>query len=244
MKAYGLTDTGKIRNQNEDSIFFTTESVGTLPNVFIVSDGMGGHLAGEVASQKSIKYFCEFVRAKAYATGELLDFIVSAAVYANEKVFEMSMRDPSLRGMGTTFSVCVVSGTKLYIAHIGDSRVYFVSGSRIIQLTNDHSYVSELVRAGRLSEADARNHPRKNELTRVLGADAAAEVDGIVYELESDGFLLLCSDGLSNMLTDDEIHKIIGKTDSVEIKIRCLISAANDYGGYDNISDVLADLRR
>ena len=244
MNAYGLTDIGKVRTQNQDSIFFSVEPVGMLPNVLIVSDGMGGHKAGEVASQKSIEFFRSFVQAKSYVPDELLDFLVSAVNYANEKVYEMSLQDSSLYGMGATFSACVVYGTKIYIAHIGDSRVYFADHGRITQLTNDHSFVNELVRAGQITEAAARNHPRKNELLRVLGVEAHGKIDGIVYEADNDGFLLLCTDGLTNMLTDDEILSIIQGTDSLKMKTRCLISAANKNGGHDNISAVLADLRR
>jgi protein phosphatase len=204
---------------------------------------MGGHRAGEVASQKAIKFFCEYVCSRNSAPDELLDFLVSAVDYANDKVYDMSLRDHSLYGMGATFSVCAVSGGKLYIAHIGDSRVYLAADGRISQLTNDHSFVNELVRAGRLTEAAARSHPRKNELTRALGVEADEHIDGIVYEANS-GFLLLCSDGLTNMLTDGEILRIIKKEDTLEMKVRGLITAANENGGKDNISAILADLRR
>ena len=244
MNIFGLTDTGRIRSQNQDSIFFSSVPIGTLPNVLLVSDGMGGHRAGEVASQKAIKFFCDFIRSKTCIPGELLDFLVSAASYANEKVYEMSLLDHSLYGMGATFSACVVSGRRLYIAHIGDSRVYVTAGGFISQLTNDHSFVNELVKAGQLTEAAARNHPRKNELTRVLGVEAFGNIDGIVYDADNGGFLLVCSDGLTNMLTDDEILRIIEGTGSLEMKTRCLISAANNSGGLDNISAILADLRR
>jgi len=246
LKAYGLTDTGRARSKriNEDTIFFSSDPIGTLPNALIVSDGMGGHRAGEVASRKAVEFFCEYARSKTCGPDELLDFLVSAVGYANEKVYEMSMGDLSLYGMGATFSACAVSGSKLYIAHIGDSRAYLVSGGRINQLTNDHSYVNELVRAGRLSGKDARNHPRKNELTRVLGVEPGAKIDGIVYDADNGGFLLLCTDGLTNMLTDEEILSIVEGTGSLESKIRCLINAANDNGGLDNISAVGADLRR
>ena len=244
MNAYGLTDRGMERFQNEDSIFFSSEPVGSLPNTFIVSDGMGGHRAGEVASQKAIKNFCAFVRDKICAPDDLLDFLISAVSYANEKVYEMSLHDPSLYGMGATFSACVVSGARIYIAHIGDSRVYLISGGRISQITNDHSYVNEMVRAGQLTADEARKHPRKNELTRALGVEPVCDIDGLVYESDGGDYLLLSTDGLTNMLTDDEILSIIEGTGTLETKTRCLITAANNKGGLDNISAVLADLRR
>ena len=233
-----------MRSHNEDTVFFSSDPLGSLPNALIVSDGMGGHRAGEVASQKAVKFFCEYIRSKTCNADELLDFLVSAVGYANDKVYEMSMREHSLYGMGTTFSACVVSGAKLYIAHIGDSRVYLASDGQMNQLTIDHSYVNELVRAGRITEDDARNHPRKNELTRVLGVEPGAKIDGIVYDAENSEFLLLCTDGLTNMLTDDEIMTEIERAGSLEAKTRGLISAANDNGGLDNISVILADLRR
>jgi protein phosphatase len=232
-----------MRAQNEDSIFFSCEPVGSLPNALIVSDGMGGHRAGEVASRMAIKFFCDFVRTQKSAPGELLDFLVSAVDYANEKIYGMSLREPSLYGMGATFSVCAVSGAKLYIAHIGDSRVYLSAGGHLSQLTNDHSFVNELVRAGQLTEAAARSHPRKNELTRALGVEAEGHIDGRVCEADG-GILLLCSDGLTNMLTDEKIYSIVEGTGTLEMKARCLIAAANDNGGHDNISAILADLRR
>ena len=244
MNAFGLTVTGKARSQNQDSIFYSNNPIGSLPNALLVSDGMGGHRAGEVASNEAVKFFCEFIRTKKSAPGELLDFLVSAVSYANEKVYEMSMHNHSLYGMGATFSACVVLGKKLYIAHIGDSRVYLASAGRICQLTNDHSFVSELVRAGQLTEAAARNHPRKNELTRVLGVEPFSNIDGIVYDADNGDFLLVCSDGLTNMLTDDEILQIIEGAGSLEMKTRMLISAANNNGGLDNISAILADIRR
>jgi len=244
MNVYGLTDTGRVRAQNEDTIFFSSAPVGTLPNALIVSDGMGGHRAGEVASQKAIKFFCDYVRSKVCMSGELLDFLVSAVGYANDKVYEMSMRDCSLYGMGATFSACVISDAKIYIAHIGDSRIYLYSCGQFNQLTIDHSYVNELVRAGQISERTARNHPRKNELTRVLGVEPGAKIDGVVNDAGNGDLLLLCTDGLTNMLTDNEILFIIEGTGSLESKTRCLITAANDKGGLDNISAVLADLGR
>jgi protein phosphatase len=137
----------------------------------------------------------------------------------------------------------VVSGSKAYIAHVGDSRVYMVSAGRIEQLTIDHSYVNELVRAGQITEQIARNHPRKNELTRVLGVEPRAKIDGIVMDASGD-YLLVCSDGLTNMLTDEEILGIVDGAGSLEAKTRNLIDAANNNGGLDNISAVLADLRR
>ena len=231
------------RSKNEDMIFYSPEPIGPLPNALIVSDGMGGHRAGEVASQKAVRFFCDYARSKTCSPDELLDFLISAVGYANEKVYEMSMREHSLYGMGATFSACVVSGAKLYIAHIGDSRVYLVSDGRISQLTIDHSYVNELVRAGRITENDARNHPRKNELTRVLGVEPGAKIDGIVYDAD-DGVVVLCTDGLTNMLTDDEILMYIEERGSLETRTRRLIAAANENGGLDNISVILADLRR
>jgi len=246
LKVYGLTDTGRMRTnkQNEDTIFYTADPIGALPNVLVVSDGMGGHKAGEVASRNAVEFFCGYVRSKARAPEETLDLLVSAVGYANEQVYQMSMGDRALYGMGATFSACVADGGKLYIAHVGDSRVYMTAGGALSQITIDHSYVNELVRAGIITEKAARSHPRKNELTRVLGFEPGVKIDGFVTDAAGAGYLLLCSDGLTNMLTNEEIFAIINGAGSVEEKTRRLIGAANDCGGRDNISAILADLRR
>jgi protein phosphatase len=244
MYAFGITDVGKVRSQNEDSIFYTQDQYGSLPNLFIVSDGMGGHRAGEVASSKAVEYFCSYAQSRHCTPDEILDFLISAVAYANEQVYEISLSDPVLYGMGATFSVCVVLGMRVFLAHIGDSRVYFASANGLVQLTTDHSYVNELVRAGQITEADARVHPRKNMLTRALGVSYREVIDGLVYDIEDDGMILLCSDGLTNMLTDSEIHSIILMPVGLEQKARHLISAANENGGQDNISVILADVRR
>ncbi|MDR1914470.1 MAG: Stp1/IreP family PP2C-type Ser/Thr phosphatase [Clostridiales bacterium] len=240
----GITDTGKKRNNNEDSYFVSPDAIGTLPNLLIVSDGMGGHNAGEIASKKAIEFFLEFIRRETVSDNNILDFIVSAVKYANENVYKAAQNDQSLSGMGATFSSCVVSDNKLYIAHIGDSRVYFVTRSEIKQITDDHSYVAELVKAKIITEIQAQVHPRKNLLTRVLGVDPAENVDGIVFEIEEDGIVLICSDGLTNMLSDNTILVTLCEERDLGYKARKLVDSANKNGGFDNISVVLADVRR
>jgi protein phosphatase len=243
MLTAGLTDIGKVRSQNQDSIFVSQEKTGPLPNLFIVADGMGGHNAGDVASQLAISSFCEYVQEN---TSELpaegyLDFLITAAAEANRTVYRKAMGDFSLRGMGTTFTACTSSGGKCWVAHVGDSRAYLISGGAISQLTADHTYVNEMVKAGQLTPSQAREHPKRNILTQVLGVDAEMKADGYVCDVNAGSLVLLCSDGLTNMLGDDEIREICSESKPVGEKAKALIDSANARGGSDNISAVLID---
>lgn len=226
---------------NEDTIYISGEPLGSLPNLCIVADGMGGHNGGEVASARSVSYFCSYVAEKACQDGDILDFLTAAASYANGSVYELSKTDASLFGMGTTFTACVTGDDKIYIVHIGDSRLYSLSGHQLKQQTNDHSYVNEMVRSGKLSAEQARVHPNRNMLTRVLGVDARVQIDGLVLGKEDLQMLLLCSDGLTNMLTDEDITEILIREIQPEQKTGLLIDMANERGGHDNISVVLID---
>jgi len=237
MQVTGLTDIGKTRSVNQDSLFFTADPIGTLPNLFIVADGMGGHNGGEIASQKAVDAFCSYVRKTRKPASNPLDTMITAAQKANKKVYDASLVDPSLFGMGTTLTACIIFEGKCAIVHIGDSRAYLITPNHVSQLTIDHSYVNEMVKAGQLTPAEAREHPKRNVLTRVLGVDLTMVVDGYVRELEEDSYILLCSDGLTNMLTDSEIRDIVlGEHGD---KAQALIDAANENGGMDNISVIL-----
>ncbi|MDR1542518.1 MAG: Stp1/IreP family PP2C-type Ser/Thr phosphatase [Clostridiales bacterium] len=244
MNAFGVTDIGVTRLHNEDSIFVCVKPIGCLPNLFIVSDGMGGHNAGEVASSKAIEFFCEYVSQGGRTQGKVLEVIVEGVRYANKKVYDLSRQDYTLRGMGATFTACVTTGGKLNIAHIGDSRVYFAANGRLSQLTEDHSYVNELVKMGEITEEEAQHHPQKNILTRALGVEDDEAVDGLAYDANEDGVALLCSDGLTNMLSNIQILQILSEPGSLEDRGRKLIQMANNYGGLDNISAILVDVKR
>jgi protein phosphatase len=244
MFAAGRTHIGKVRSQNQDSIFLTTKPIGPLPNLFIVADGMGGHNGGEVASGEGVDYFCEYLRQQppcdAINAG-YLDLLFAAADAANGYVFGKSQCDPALDGMGTTFTSCVVYDGKCEIVHIGDSRLYMITKKRIAQLTTDHTYVNEMVKAGQLTKSQAREHPKRNVLTRVLGVGAKMAADGSVRALEPDCVLLLCSDGLTNMLSDETLHAAALSPFTAEDRVDAMINQANDNGGSDNISLILID---
>jgi protein phosphatase len=242
MLSTGITDKGRVRTQNQDTVFCSQTAVGPLPNLFIVADGMGGHNAGDVASQVAVETFTGFIRKADSGTG-YLDLLVDAAVAANEAVYDMSVQESQYSGMGTTFSACVIADGKCEIIHIGDSRIYMITRNAITQLTNDHSYVNEMVRAGKLTPEQASHHPKRNILTRVMGTSLSKEFDGNPYILEDDCAVLLCSDGLTNMLDDGLLFTIINRDETVNQRARALVEEANNRGGIDNISVVLIDTK-
>ena len=218
MRSDGRTDIGKKRAQNQDSIFFCDEPVGPLPNLYIVADGMGGHKAGDVASRTAIE----------------------AIVYANDKIYRMARENEDLKGMGTTLVAAVCEEDALYVANIGDSRLYFIDND-IRQVTLDHSLVEELIRSGQLDRNKGRNHPEKNIITRALGISDKVMIDFFELDMKENDRILLCSDGLTNMIEDDEIKEIVMEdSGDITAAVEKLIDRANYYGGKDNISVVVA----
>jgi protein phosphatase len=239
MKSTGLSCIGKVRNQNQDSIFFSADPVGSLPNLFIVADGMGGHNAGDVASKQAVEKFLEYIRTNPAEAPDFLDLAVSAAVHANACISEQARQNPGLSGMGTTFSACFLIDKNIKIVHVGDSRVYAVLPGNITILTQDHSFVHEMVKAGQITPEEARTHPKRNILLRVMGGHDNFEADAYSRGMEDGCVILLCSDGLYDMLTDDEIMGIVNSGETLEEKAQRLIDAANAAGGKDNISVIL-----
>ena len=244
MTAEGRTDIGKVRSQNQDAFFISSDPIGPLPNLFVVADGMGGHNAGDIASSYALECFCNHVKSvEALSENEsALDVLVAAASSANKLVLERARSDNSLEGMGTTLTACVAEEKKCLFVHIGDSRAYYVTGKGISQITSDHTYVYEMIKAGQLTPELARTHPKRNVLTRVLGIDSRMQADGYVKETEQGGYVLLCSDGLTSMLSDKAIQTIVLSKASLEKKVSTLINRANEKGGTDNISIVLVKL--
>ena len=228
LKTFSITDIGRKRKVNQDYIYTSEKPVGNLPNVFIVADGMGGHNAGDYASKVTVETM-------------LAEMIFRKAIEeANDVIRKRASEDEKLEGMGTTVVVASCMGRFLQVANVGDSRLYVV-GSKIRQITRDHSYVEEMVRIGELDRADARNHPDKNIITRAVGAEDKVEPDFFTVELQEGEIVLMCSDGLTNMLEDEEIRMIIsGARDLVE-KAESLVEAANANGGRDNISVILIE---
>lgn len=244
MGAVGRCDLGKVRVNNEDSIYIS-ENPNTDFEYYIVADGMGGHNGGDVASRASIKYFNEYIETNLPQRNleDILDIFVEAVSFCNKKIFDIAEEDASLKGMGTTFTAAAVHEGRLFCVHIGDSRLYIFDKNGLKQLTKDHSFVMEMVRMGKITLDEARNHPKKNMITKAVGIEETMPADTIVCFLEEDSIILLCSDGLANMVTDNEIEKILKKKSNLASKADMLVKLANKNGGYDNISVILADRR-
>ena len=236
MKSSGKTDTGNKRNNNQDSIFFSDQPIGPLPNLYIVADGMGGHKAGDQASKMAIDITVDFV--KNSTLENTIAVLKRAMIYANNEIYKAASKDPELTGMGTTMVVAVAQEGKLYVANVGDSRLYVVN-SEIKQITMDHSLVEELIRKGELERKRGRNHPEKNIITKAMGSKEEVIPDFFEIDINSEDKYLLCSDGLSNMVEDDEIRDIVVDNYKLEDIAQALVDRANYYGGSDNISVVV-----
>ncbi len=239
MTGVGKTHIGKIRKCNEDTIFVCNTNIGSLPDLYIVADGMGGHRSGDVASRNAVEHFCRFA-GSLEGEYEILDVLVDSAKYANRKVYQMSLESDEYTNMGTTFLAAVLCDGKVYIAHIGDCRLYIIRNGSIRQITSDHTYVMELVKSGMISREEAAVHPERNIITRALGVDGDISVDGLFESVLSDDIIIICSDGLYEMIDDNKILEIAAdKNLNLECKADKLIEAANINGGKDNISVVL-----
>ena len=237
LKTFSITDIGRKRKVNQDYIYTSEEPVGNLPNVFIVADGMGGHNAGDYASKVTVETMLAEMQSSFEKNPTLI--FRRAIEEANEVIRRRAGEDKKLEGMGTTV-VASCMGRFLQVANVGDSRLYVVN-REIRQITRDHSLVEEMIRMGGLDRADARNHPDKNIITRAVGAEDHVEPDFFTVELREGDTVLMCSDGLTNMLEDEEIRMIIsGARDLVE-KAERLVEAANANGGRDNISVILIE---
>lgn len=238
MISYGKTDIGMVRSMNQDSIFFSDKDVGNLPNLYIVADGMGGHQAGDYASAHAVSWFVEYVKNCPYVNP--ITILKTGIAKVNDMLLEKASEHRELKGMGTTFVVAVATGEKVYVANIGDSRLY-VMGEEARQITLDHSLVEELIRTGQLDRRRVRFHPEKNIITRALGTGNEAVPDFFEIQLEKDERLLLCTDGLTNMIEDDEIRDIVMQKQFLDRICDQLIERANYYGGKDNIGVVVVE---
>lgn len=238
MKACCYTDVGRKRTTNQDFVFASEEPVGSLPNLLIVADGMGGHQAGDMASRYAVEVILDHI--KKNKEKNPIRILRTAIEAANEKVLEKAGSDERLRGMGTTVVAATAVDEYLYVANVGDSRLYLIR-EHIRQITKDHSLVEEMVRIGELNREQARSHPDKNIITRAIGARKGVAVDFFDFRLEKGDIILLCSDGLSNMLEDAEIERIVKKGKELPKTAMDLIQRANENGGKDNIAVVLAE---
>ncbi len=238
IKTFSMTDTGKRRNINQDYIFTSEKPMGNLPNLFLVADGMGGHKAGDYASRYAVETICEVAEKSCEKDPEII--LRNAIESANTHIFEKAKEDINYEGMGTTIVAATCLGNCLQIANVGDSRLYII-GDTIRQITEDHSLVEEMVRMGAMNRADAKHHEKKNIITRAIGAGATIEIDMFTVELNEKDTVLMCSDGLTNMLEDEEIRMILQKQRDIVEKVEALVKEANKRGGVDNISVVLIE---
>jgi len=258
------TDTGCVREHNEDSLDFISPDNLASPDKYpihamaVVADGMGGMAAGEVASDITVSTVVGKMQGwvDAWASREsgnetglgemhnsdddlLLTQLVQSVVEANRNVMDEGDKDPEKKGMGTTCTVAAVSGLKLYIAHVGDSRAYLLREGRLRQLTVDHSLVQEMVDKRVINAEEAWNHPRRNIITRSIGSNPNLEVDTYTKDMVAGDQILLCSDGLNTMIKDPEIERIMNTKTDIQDKCHGLIRAANDAGGKDNTTVII-----
>lgn len=228
------------RKLNQDYVFTSEVSMGSLPNLFIVADGMGGHKAGEFASKSAVETIVNEVTLSAERSP--VKVLRSAIQRANERIRQKAAADEDYHGMGTTLVVSTFDGKEMCVANVGDSRLYLISDG-IKQITTDHSLVEEMIRIGGLDRTKARTHPDKNIITRAIGVAQVVDVDFFeLNDLRPGDVILMCSDGLSNMIDDEGIEKIIKEGNSLEEKASRLIATANQNGGRDNIAVILIEV--
>ncbi len=240
MKSICKSVVGMCRKNNEDSVFCGENGFSDL---FIVADGMGGCNGGEVASSQAIEAFLDSLRDNNdfISDENVLDALVSALQHSNEVVYRKSCEVPELAGMGTTIDAVVIRNGKLIGVHVGDSRIYILRNGSLKRITDDHSFVMELVRMGKLTEAEAEVHPGRNIITRALGTRDTIEIDTVIKDVQPKDIILLCTDGLTTMIDDKRIEEILCEDRSIEEKVDILVNEANNAGGYDNITIILVE---
>lgn len=240
MKTFSITDRGLLRNSNQDCVFCEENQIGRFPNLFLVADGMGGHQAGDLASRICVNEVSAQIAMTETRTP--VSAFEEAVAAANTKVYQRSQENVALAGMGTTLVGAMVDGDTAYIINIGDSRLY-VLHDKLRQITVDHSLVEEMVQSGEIEKEEMRLHPNKNIITRALGTDTSVRPDCFEVKVEEGDVILLCSDGLTNMLEDAAIEEILREyIEDMKLAGESLVKQANEAGGKDNISVILVRL--
>src|SRR6059036_1413212 len=247
VKSFGITHVGKQRQHNEDSFLVAAEA-----KLYLVADGMGGHAAGEIASRIAVDSISEFILHMKEDDGtwphaydehykRSTNRLMAAVRLANTRVLEAMRKDARLRGMGTTVVACLADeDSTMSVAHVGDSRAYLIRDGELSRLTNDHSWVFEQVQAGMLTEAEAEKHPLRNVITRALGGALSVTPDAAEVQSQSGDVYLLCSDGLTGMVPEDEILRVVSENNNdLETACQTLIDLANERGGLDNVTAIL-----
>ncbi len=235
MKISSATSVGKVRPVNEDAFFVSPpDDSGSL--LAIVADGMGGHNAGEVASSEAINVIKDVVLDNEHDAKELLTQAINSA---NSTIYNMSLDKQALFGMGTTITACLIEKDKVTAAQVGDSRLYLIRDEMIIQITKDHSLVEMLIDNGSITKEDAKHHPQKNVITRAIGTDKEVSADIYEFSICEGDIILLCSDGLVNMVEDEKILSVITRSKAFEETADKLVAEAENAGGSDNITVIL-----
>lgn len=239
MKAFATSDVGKTREINED--YFYISYPDDEIQLFILADGMGGYNGGEIASKLAVTTAKNYIMTNYEKTDKdkdlLLELVKSSSQYANMVVYEKAQQNIELNNMGTTLDICLIYQNKAFISHIGDSRIYRIRKNFIRKITKDHSYVQQLVDEGKLTKEESMKHPKKNMLMKALGCTPFIEPDGLIKGFVKDDTILMCSDGLTNMVSEEEILRII--QDNPTDATKMLVQRANDLGGADNITAVI-----
>lgn len=236
MRACAMTDIGRVRTANQDYVYASTDPVGMLPNLFLVADGMGGHKAGDYASRYISEHLVEHL--KQAGNSEIIPLLREGIEKVNKMLYQESRDKAELNGMGTTLVAAVIEDSTMYVANVGDSRLYQIR-NKLKQITRDHSYVEELVSLGQMERGSRDYREKKNIITRAVGTEEKLDIDFFEVSLEPGDYILMCSDGLSNMLEDAEMEEIICSELELGEKAEKLITVANDNGGKDNIGVVL-----
>ncbi len=239
MKTFSMTDIGRVRESNQDYVYTSESPVGNLANLFIVADGMGGHNAGDFASKYTVEQIVSYIEHAPMTSP--IDLIRGACNKANASLMAMARSEAQLNGMGTTAVIATIDGDCLYVANVGDSRLYLLR-EELIQITRDHSLVQEMVRMGEMQPNEAKSHPDKNIITRAVGAFEELEIDFFEQQLQPGDLILMCTDGLSNMVDDLDIRRILRTGRDVAEKVQLLIEAANRGGGKDNITAAVIEI--
>ena len=241
MEVYFQSDIGKRRKSNQDYTATFTNQKNQL--LALLADGMGGHQAGDIASRQAVEEIGIAWEATTIDDSEkAVQWFLQHIQQANQRIFEKGQSQPTLSGMGTTLEVVTLLDNHLALAHVGDSRIYLFREQRLIALTEDHSLVNALLKSGEITQEMAQNHPRKNIITRSLGMPGSLEVDVAIHRIEDHDQLLLCSDGLTNMVSEPKITQILLEAASLQDASQRLIDEANAKGGLDNITVLLIDV--
>ena len=238
MKVHAITDVGRVRDSNQDFCMYITEPIGDLPNLFLVADGMGGHKSGDLASRFTVETFRELVQS--YDSLDTVTLLTKAVKEVNKLLIRKSLESSDYEGMGTTLVAATIEGNTLKVANVGDSRLYTINED-ICQITRDHSLVEEMVQRGQLEKDEARTHANKNIITRAIGVDNDVTPEIFSVDLEEGSKILMCTDGLTNMVDDGRIKRLVKKGGTVEDITERLMQAAIEGGGKDNITVMVID---